>query len=214
MLQILCPVKGKVNQGTVHSRLQFWCLQLYGACPSQSFRHMIANVVPPIVDHQLQPLPISSTVDSRLTPAMTELGSFGPGWFYSVFGISVEFDNAAPLVVDDGEIFAVPWFSFNGQAYLYSGDDTVVRGTIKLNTYNNNREVWHGGVTVRLSASFSAQIVQVSIQEYIHTLDPYVSTEVKSFQTMIAKEDVVKYCSLAEPLLLILCPQRDCLISF
>jgi hypothetical protein len=86
---------------------------------------------------------------------MTELGSFGPGWFYSIFGITVEFDNAT-LVLDDGEVFAVPWFSFNGQAYLYSGDDSVIRGTIKLNTYNNNREVWHGGITVKFFVNSSA----------------------------------------------------------
>lgn len=77
----------------------------------------------------------------------TELGSFGPGWFYSIFGIHVEFDNAT-LVVDDGEVFALPWFSYNGQAYLYSGSDNIISGRIKLTTYNNSREVWHGGVMV------------------------------------------------------------------
>lgn len=76
-----------------------------------------------------------------------QLGSFGPGWFYSIFGVTVEFDNATP-VVDDGEVFAIPWFSFNGQAYLYSGKESVVSGKITLTTYNKTREVWHGGIVV------------------------------------------------------------------
>jgi hypothetical protein len=78
-----------------------------------------------------------------------QLGSFGPGWFYSIFGINIEFDNAVP-VVDDGEVFAIPWFSFNGQAYLYSGKESVVSGKITLTTYNKSREVWHGGILVIL----------------------------------------------------------------
>lgn len=107
-----------------------------------------------------------------------ELGSYGPGWFYNIFGISVEMENSVE-VVDDGEVFAVPWFSFTGRNNLFVGKESSIQGKLTLSTYNNAREVWHGGI-------------QISIEEYIHTLDPYISVETKRYETTISKEDLVK----------------------
>lgn len=78
---------------------------------------------------------------------MSDLGSFGPGWFYNIFGISIELENSVS-VVDDGEVFAIPWFSFTGKKLLFTNKDNLIKGKITLNTYNNQREVWHGGVKV------------------------------------------------------------------
>ena len=80
------------------------------------------------------------------------LSTFGPGWFYDVFGISVELDNAVK-VVDDGEMFAVPWFSYNGKASFISVNDFCIRGTIKLVTHCNSRNIWHMGVVVSIFIS-------------------------------------------------------------
>ena len=77
-----------------------------------------------------------------------DLGSYGPGWFYNVFNISIEFENKV-RVIDDGEIFSIPWFSFTGEKILLNNkEEKVIKGRIQLNTFNNTREVWHGGIQV------------------------------------------------------------------
>jgi hypothetical protein len=71
---------------------------------------------------------------------------FGPGWFYDVFRISVEFKNVME-VQDTGEIFAVPWSSYNGRCPLIVGRESSIDGSVVLSTWSG-REVWHGGINV------------------------------------------------------------------
>lgn len=84
---------------------------------------------------------------------MSELGSYGPGWFYNIFGIIIEFNNSLQIQ-DDGEVFAIPWFSYTGEKYLFSNKNNIIKGKIILNTYNNKREVWHGGIKVSKKTFF------------------------------------------------------------
>lgn len=74
------------------------------------------------------------------------LSALDPGWFHNVFNITIELDNATK-VIDDGEMFALPWFSYNGTALFVPITDFALRGRIKLTTHFN-RQVWHYGVVV------------------------------------------------------------------
>ena len=56
---------------------------------------------------------------------------WGPGWIYDVFDVKVLFDNNPPVVSDcgaggDGEVFADPWYAYDGLAYLFCGHDAGV----------------------------------------------------------------------------------------
>jgi hypothetical protein len=77
----------------------------------------------------------------------TILSALDPGWFHNVFNVSIEFDNDVQ-VVDDGEMFALPWFSYNGKTSFISINDFALRGRVKLSTHLN-RQMRHCGVLVR-----------------------------------------------------------------
>ena len=135
---------------------------------------------------KLEQIELPATVVSAM------LSTFGPGWFYNVFGVSVELDNEEK-VVDDGEMFALPWFSFNGKSSFISSNDFALRGRVKLVTHNN-RHVAHCGVVVcfRQCEMPHTYLSQVTVDEYIHLLDPFVCVDVKKFSTIIAKDEVVR----------------------
>ena len=82
------------------------------------------------------------------------------GWFSKLVTITVDFDH--PMGVDHGQEYVVPWDSFSGTVPLVNLHGSV-SGRITL--------VVADGVRV----SYTALVV--AIDQYIHFLDPFVSSD-------------------------------------
>lgn len=82
------------------------------------------------------------------------------GWFSHMVKIRIEFDHL--IGVDSGEEFVVPWDSFTGQVPL-----------INITGYITGRCI----LTVADGVRVSYNSIVVAIDQYLHYLDPYVSSE-------------------------------------
>ena len=82
------------------------------------------------------------------------------GWFSQMVTIRIEFDH--PIGVDSGEEYIVPWDSFTGQLPL-----------INITGYVTGRCI----LTVADGVRVSYNSIVMAIDQYLHYLDPYVSSE-------------------------------------
>ena len=82
------------------------------------------------------------------------------GWFSQLVTIRLEFDH--PLGVDSGEEFIIPWDAFTGQVPLINMTESI-----------NGRCI----LTVTDGVRVSYTSIVLAIDQYLHYLDPYVSSE-------------------------------------